>query len=84
MKEFTKAIIECSKKYNCSFLIKEEVEAIAEDEEARFTPILVRMNGGRFVCPVYCAEYFIGLLEATGKEYCRDVSLFTWEKTGDN
>ena len=41
----------------------------------RLRLVLVRMHGGRFICPAQDAASFIEKLEAQG-DMCRDVSLY--------
>lgn len=41
----------------------------------RLQLLLVRCGGGRFLCPAQDLEHFIGIIEASGADYIRDVSL---------
>ena len=55
------------------FLSGAELEVLADEDRLR--PVLVRCNGGRFTCAAQDAGHFIRLLESTGQEWARDVSL---------
>jgi len=55
------------------FIKAEELKAVIS--ENRLYPVLVRFDCGRFVAPAQDVEHFIELIEASGKHYCRDVSL---------
>lgn len=41
----------------------------------RFTQVLVRCGGGRFICSAQDAKHFIGIVTSEGHDYVRDVSL---------
>ena len=57
------------------FLNETDINALAELDRMRL--VLVRCNNGRFLCPAQNAAWFSDLLESTGKEWVRDVSLPT-------
>lgn len=57
------------------FLSEEDVAAIAMDETTRLTLLLVRCGGGRFLAPAQDVAHFITAIEASGRDYVRDVSI---------
>ena len=58
----------------CGFLTHEDVAALAADDAARLTPLLIRFGGCRLTCPAQDVTTIIAALEAAG-DYCRDVQL---------
>jgi hypothetical protein len=55
------------------FVAPEQIpQIVAED---RFFRLLVRCNNGRFLCPAQDAQHFIDLVNASGKDWVRDVSI---------
>ena len=58
---------------NGGFLNETDIRSLAELDRMRL--VLVRCNNGRLLCPAANAEWFSDLLESTGKEWVRDVSL---------
>ncbi len=57
------------------FLREPEVAMLAADPSTRLQPLLVRCGGCRFTAPAQDVLHLIRLVEATGEEYVRDVSL---------
>jgi hypothetical protein len=58
---------------NGGFLNESTLKELAASDRLR--QCLVRCNGCRFVAAAQDVAHIIGLLESTGKEWCRDVSL---------
>lgn len=57
------------------FLTESDVATIAADSATRLTPVLVRCGAGRFTAPAQDVRHFIAAIEASGRDYVRDVSL---------
>ena len=57
------------------FLTEADVAAIAADPATRLTKLLVRCQGGRFLAPAQDVAHFISIIEASGLDHVRDVSL---------
>jgi len=60
-----------------SFVTEDQLAVIAEDDETRMTPILVRCGNGRFTCPAQNAAWFIKIINAEGTDYVRDASIYS-------
>ena len=60
---------------NGGFLNETDISDLAELDRLRM--VLVRCNNGRFLCPAQNVAWFSDLLESTGKEWVRDMSLPT-------
>lgn len=56
------------------FYTSDDVARIAANPATRLKPLLVRCGGGRFTAPAQDVAHFIELIEATGRDYVRDVS----------
>lgn len=72
-----KEMIRIVKAGQCSFVTEEQLKVIAEDEETRMTPVLVRCGLGRFTTPAQDAAHFVKIIEAEGSDYVRDVSIYS-------
>jgi len=66
-------IIQKIKKEQHGFILSDDVAALTEHD--RFTRCLVRCGCGRFVCPVQDVAHFVAIVEKSGIDYVRDVSL---------
>lgn len=62
------------------FLSEDQVARIAADPATRTAVLLVRCGGGRFTCPAQDVKHFIGIIEANGGDYVRDVSLLAVQR----
>lgn len=58
---------------NGGFLLSLDVARMAKLDRLR--QLLVRMNGCRFVAAAQDVQHIVDLIESTGKDYVRDVSL---------
>lgn len=73
---------EAAKIYNESqrerygFLTDTELPILAQDEVYRTIRVLVRCGGSRFIACAQDALVLIEAVEASGKEYVRDVSIY--------
>lgn len=57
------------------FLTAEQVRAVAADPNTRLHGLLVRCGGCRFTAPAQDIAHLIAIIEASGQDYVRDVSL---------
>lgn len=57
------------------FLRVTDIAMVAADPATRLRALLVRCGGCRFVAPAQDVLRLIRLIEATGEEYARDVSI---------
>ncbi len=65
-----------------NYLLKNTMGFITckEDEEKllaenRLQMVLVRCGGGRFACPIQDLNHFISIINSSGSDYVRDVSV---------
>ena len=57
------------------YLKESEVATIANDPQTRLAQMLVRCGGCRFVCAAQDVAHLIAMIEKTGDDYVRDVSI---------
>ncbi len=55
------------------FVTLEQVKEIILTD--RFCPVLVRCNGGRFVCAAQYVSHFCNVVEESKMDYVRDISV---------
>ncbi len=64
-----------ARRVKCGYLNSVEIDRIAADPATRLQLILVRCGSGRFLAPAHCVAHYIHIVESSGKDYVRDVSL---------
>jgi len=64
-------------KERCGFVNDAEVAVLASNPATRFQALLVRCGNGRFIVTAQDCKWFIDIIESTGKDYVRDVSLYS-------
>lgn len=60
----------CTKRLG--FLTQADVDALAQDEQCRLQPCLIRFHGCRLTCPAQDVKHIIDALEKA-EDWCRDV-----------
>jgi len=57
------------------FLTECDVKVIANDPTTRLQMLLVRCGSGRFMAPAQDVQHFISIVDGSGEDYVRDVSV---------
>ena len=78
-------VLEAVCRMRMGFLKEPEINTLAQDEQLRLQPCLVRCNRCRFTTPAQDVKWLIECVEKNG-DWCRDVSIPAgdpiWKKLG--
>lgn len=72
-RETGQATIDRARRERYGFLKEAEVAAIASDPATRCYMLLVRCGACRFMAPAQDVRHLVSILEASGRDYVRDV-----------